>query len=207
MTAHSTGVKPSLQRVLRKFFVFRGVDKNCLNDTFDRYCSTIGKTPIINGHIAEGGSVTIVSFKPTGAADPRRAEFNTLEQLLDARIQSGADLAEIANARVDVTVIDRLSERGLKLDELSFIIPRRTLTHRRQHHERLSIDESDKAIRLAKILAQAMSIFGDPDKAMVWLRSDHARFLGKSALDMASTEHGARLVEEALVQIDEGYFA
>jgi putative toxin-antitoxin system antitoxin component (TIGR02293 family) len=159
------------------------------------------------GHIAEGGSMTIVSFKPTGAADPRRAEFNVLEQLLDARIQSGADLAEIANARVDVTVIDRLSERGLKVDELSFIIPRRTLTHRRQHHERLSIDESDKAIRLAKILAQATSTFGDLDKAMTWLRNDQARFGGKSALDMASTEHGARLVEEALVQIDEGYFA
>ncbi|MFP3613229.1 type II toxin-antitoxin system Xre/ParS family antitoxin [Paraburkholderia sp. DD10] len=151
--------------------------------------------------------MAIVSFKPTGAADPRRAELNMLEQLLDARIHSGADLAEIARSRVNVTVLDRLSERGLKVDELSFIIPRRTLTHRRQHHERLSIDESDKAIRLAKILAQATSTFGDPDKAMTWLRSGQTRFGGKTALDMASTEHGARLVEEALVQIDEGYFA
>lgn len=151
--------------------------------------------------------MTLVSFKPTGAADPRRAEFAMLEQLLDARIQSGADLAEIASARVNVAVLDRLSERGLKGDELAFIIPRRTLTHRRQHHERLSIDESDRAIRLAKILAQATSIFGDPDKAMAWLRNAQTRFGGKSALDMASTEHGARLVEEALVQIDEGYFA
>ncbi|MFM0047273.1 antitoxin Xre/MbcA/ParS toxin-binding domain-containing protein [Paraburkholderia sediminicola] len=151
--------------------------------------------------------MTIVSFKPTGAADPRRAEFNMLEQLLDARVQSGADLAQIASARVNVAVIDRLFERGLKVDELSFIIPRRTLTHRRQHHERLSVDESDKAIRLAKILAQATSTFGDPDKAMAWLRNAQARFGGKSALDMAGTEHGARLVEEALVQIDEGYFA
>jgi putative toxin-antitoxin system antitoxin component (TIGR02293 family) len=159
------------------------------------------------GHIADGGFMTIVSFKPTGAGDPRRAEFAMLEQLLDARVQSGADLAEIASARVDVAVIDRLSERGLKVDELSFIIPRRTLTHRRQHHERLSTDESDKAIRLAKILAQATSTFGDPDKAMAWLRKAQTRFGGKSALDMASTEHGARLVEEALVQIDEGYFA
>src|SRR6202521_3859046 len=113
----------------------------------------IGKTPIMYGHIGEGGPMTIVSFKPTGAADPRRAEFNMLEQLLDARIQSGADLAEIANARVDVTVIDRLSERGLKVDELSFIIPRRTLTHRRQPHKRLRTDESDRAIRLAETLS------------------------------------------------------
>lgn len=55
----------------------------------------------------------------TGAADPRRAEFDVLEQMLAAWIQSGADLAVIANARVEVTVIDRLSERGPKMDEFS----------------------------------------------------------------------------------------
>ena len=151
--------------------------------------------------------MTTVSFKPSGTTNPRRAEFLLLGQLLDARISSGADLAELACERVAVDVIDRLSAHGLKVDELSFIIPRRTLTHRRQHHERLSSDESDKAIRLAKILAQAAAAFGDQDKAMHWLRGAKQRFGGKSALDMVSTEHGARLVEEALVQLDEGYFA
>ncbi|AOJ03669.1 MULTISPECIES: type II RES/Xre toxin-antitoxin system antitoxin [Burkholderia] len=151
--------------------------------------------------------MTTIAFKPTGTADPRRTEFGVLERLLEARVRSGADLAELASARVEVSVIDRFSELGLKNDELAFIIPRRTLTHRRQHHERLSTDESDKAIRLAKILAQATATFGSPDKAMTWLREGLTRFGGRSALDMASTEHGARLVEEALIQIDEGYFA
>ncbi|MGH8781697.1 antitoxin Xre/MbcA/ParS toxin-binding domain-containing protein [Paraburkholderia sp.] len=151
--------------------------------------------------------MSTIAFKPTGAADPRSTEFSMLEQLLDARVRSGADLAELASARVDVSLIDRLSEHGLKSDELAFIIPRRTLTHRRQHQECLSADESDKAIRLARILAQATAAFGSPDKAMTWLRADLVRFGGRSALDMASTEHGARLVEEALIQIDEGYVA
>ncbi|MCV9992568.1 MbcA/ParS/Xre antitoxin family protein, partial [Burkholderia pseudomallei] len=43
--------------------------------------------------------------------------------------------------------------------------------------------------------------------AMAWLRSGLQRFGERTSLDMASTEHGARLVEEALTQIDEGYFA
>jgi putative toxin-antitoxin system antitoxin component (TIGR02293 family) len=159
------------------------------------------------GKLPNGAIMTTVSFKPSGATNPRRAEFVLLGQLLDARIRSGADLAELASERVAVDVLDRLSAHGLKADELSFIIPRRTLTHRRQHQERLSIDESDKAIRLAKIVAQADAAFGDQDKAMHWLRATQQRFGGKSALDMASTEHGARLVEEALVQLDEGYFA
>jgi putative toxin-antitoxin system antitoxin component (TIGR02293 family) len=148
-----------------------------------------------------------IIFKPTGAGDPRRAEFAVLGQLLAARINGVADLAELAQERVDVDVIDRLGARGLKADELAFIIPRRTLTHRRQQHERLSTEESDRAIRLARIVAQANAAFGGNDRAMAWLRNPQQRFAGRNALEMAATEHGARLVEDALVQIDEGYFA
>jgi putative toxin-antitoxin system antitoxin component (TIGR02293 family) len=148
-----------------------------------------------------------IAFTPTGAGNPRRAELALLGRLLDARVQNESDLAELASARVAVDVIDRLAAQGLKADELSFIIPRRTLTHRRQQHERLSTEESDRAIRLARIVAQATAAFGQPEKAMRWLRNPQKRFAGRSALDMAGTEHGARLVEDALIQIDEGYFA
>lgn len=166
------------------------------------------KTPIIVEHFAKrGATMTMIAFVPTGAENPRRAELAILEQLLDARIRNETDLAELASARVAVEVIDRLTAQGLKADELAFIIPRRTLTHRRQQHERLSTEESDRAIRLARILAQAAAAFGNATKAMHWLRSPQKRFASRSALEMASTEHGARLVEDALVQIDEGYFA
>ncbi|PRZ46775.1 putative toxin-antitoxin system antitoxin component (TIGR02293 family) [Paraburkholderia fungorum] len=148
-----------------------------------------------------------IAFVPTGTGNPRRAELAMLERLLDARIRNEADLAELANGRVAVEVIDRLTAEGLKADELAFIIPRRTLTHRRQQHERLSNEESDRAIRLARILAQASMAFGDATKAMHWLRNPQKRFAGRNALEMASSEHGARLVEDALIQIDEGYFA
>ncbi|OLL31312.1 antitoxin [Burkholderia sp. SRS-W-2-2016] len=148
-----------------------------------------------------------ISFKPTGTGNPRREEFGLLQMLLDAPVSSGSDLAELAAERVGVDVIDRLAEYGLKADELSFIIPRRTLTHRRHQQERLSTEESDKAIRLARIVAQATAAFGNRDKAMGWLRSAQKRFNGRSALEMASTEHGSRQVEEAIVQLDEGYFA
>lgn len=151
--------------------------------------------------------MSTVAFRPSGRANPRSTEFSLLENLLQTPIRSGNDLAELAVERVGVDVIDRLGEYGLKADELLFIIPRRTLSHRRQHGERLSTDESDKAIRLAKIVAQANAVFGSTEKAMRWLRNPQGRFAGKTALDMAATEHGARLVEEALVQIDEGYFA
>jgi putative toxin-antitoxin system antitoxin component (TIGR02293 family) len=149
-----------------------------------------------------------VEFKPTGATPLRRGAYlQQLGLLLDAPVRTGADLVSLARARLHVAVIDRLSEQGLKWDELSFIIARRTLTHRREKDEPLTADESDKVIRLAKLIAQANATFGNDDRAIQWLRSAQSRFDGQSALEMASTEQGARLVEEALVQIDEGYFA
>ncbi|PYE21550.1 putative toxin-antitoxin system antitoxin component (TIGR02293 family) [Paraburkholderia silvatlantica] len=148
-----------------------------------------------------------VEYRPTGRVNPRHTEFSLLGDLLQAHIRSGSDLAALATERVGVDVIDRLGEHGLKADELLFIIPRRTLSHRRQNGERLSTDESDKAIRLARIVAQAETVFGNPEKGMNWLRGKKERFAGKTPLEMASTEHGARLVEDTLVQIDEGYFA
>jgi putative toxin-antitoxin system antitoxin component (TIGR02293 family) len=149
----------------------------------------------------------MVVFTPSGLAAPPPAEFGLLAALLDAPVRSGFDLAAIARERLDVAVLDRLTQRGLRADELAFIIPRRTLTHRRQHDERLTLEESDRAIRLARIVAQAIATFDDDEKAMTWLRGPKKRFGGASCLDMAGTEHGARLVEEALVQLDEGYFA
>jgi putative toxin-antitoxin system antitoxin component (TIGR02293 family) len=149
----------------------------------------------------------MVVFTPSGAAAPLPPELGLLATLLDAPIRSAFDLVALARERLNVEVIDRLTQQGLRADELAFIIPRRTLTHRRQHDERLTLEESDRAIRLARIIAQAIATFDDGAKALNWLRAPKKRFGGASGLDMASTEHGARLVEDALVQLDEGYFA
>src|SRR5437879_11437417 len=103
-----------------------------------------------------------VEFVPTGATPPERGAYLAhLGVLLDAPVKSGADLVALALDRLDVGVIDRLTAQGLKWEEISFIIARRTLTHRRDKHEPLTADESDKAIRLAKLLALASSTFGD----------------------------------------------
>ncbi|MBU9321084.1 DUF2384 domain-containing protein [Burkholderia gladioli] len=146
-------------------------------------------------------------FRPRGRANPRAAELALLGDLLQAPVRSAGDLAALANRGVGIDVLDRLGAYGLRASELFFIIRHRTLTQRRQHGERLSIDESDKAIRLARIVAQAQVVFGNQEKAMSWLRGQQTRFSSRTALGLAVTEHGARLVEDALVQIDEGIFA
>lgn len=148
-----------------------------------------------------------IEFVPSGTWPRHDRYLHELSELLGSDVQSGADLATLAARRLPVETLDRLLHAGLVWDELAFIIPRRTLSHRKVKGEALTVDESDKAIRLARILAHAAGIFGQPERALHWLRKKQQRMADRSPLELASTEQGAHLVEEQLLQIDEEYFA
>jgi putative toxin-antitoxin system antitoxin component (TIGR02293 family) len=85
-----------------------------------------------------------------------------------------------------------------------FIIPGRTLRHRKSKKEHLSTEESDRGVRLARIQALAEDIFGDTAKASRWLREPLGILDDKSPLELARTESGARLIEQILAKIDWG---
>jgi putative toxin-antitoxin system antitoxin component (TIGR02293 family) len=68
-------------------------------------------------------------------------------------------------------------------------------------------EHSRQAIRVAKVVAHATATFGDRKKADRWLRKSQPRFGERTPMDIAVTEFGAQQVEEALVQLDEGYVA
>ncbi|PLP96201.1 antitoxin Xre/MbcA/ParS toxin-binding domain-containing protein [Cupriavidus pauculus] len=148
-----------------------------------------------------------IAFRPTGAQAPYERYLERLSSFLSTKVRTGADLATLANDRLPVDILERLLEAGLSWEEITFIIPRRTLSHRREKGQSLTVEESDKAIRLARILAQAANTFGDMERGLRWLRSKQQRIGGAAPLSLAGTEQGAHLVEEQLVQIDEGYFA
>jgi putative toxin-antitoxin system antitoxin component (TIGR02293 family) len=92
-------------------------------------------------------------------------------------------------------------------DLLEVVIPARTLKHRRQRQEPLSIDESDRLARVARMYELALKVFGDPEKAKRWLTKPKTRFEERSPLSMMYTGLGGQGVEEMLYQIDEGVFA
>jgi putative toxin-antitoxin system antitoxin component (TIGR02293 family) len=97
---------------------------------------------------------------------------------------------------------------GLSMkDLLEVVIPLRTLKHRRQRQEPLNLDESDRLARVARLYELGVRVFGDSDRARIWLSTPKHRFEEHSPLSMMRTELGGRLVEEMLIQIDEGYFA
>jgi len=146
--------------------------------------------------------------KLTRAAPPGGFYARLGGKLGISRIRSDHDLAARVEKRLPATTIQSLVRGGLSDAEVyQLIVPRRTLAHRMANHQSLSQEESDKAVRVARLTAMAEQVFGEPDRAWRWLRKPKGRFDGKSPLGMLATEAGARLVEETIAQIDDGIFA
>ena len=123
-------------------------------------------------------------------------------------LRSDRDLARLVDDRLPLTSVESLSHHGMSDEEIyRLIVPRRTLVHRKTRHESLTHDESDRAVRIARITSLAEEVFGDDAKASRWLRKAKTRFEGRSPLEMLRTEAGARLVEEMLLQLDYGFAA
>jgi putative toxin-antitoxin system antitoxin component (TIGR02293 family) len=50
------------------------------------------------------------------------------------------------------------------------------------------------------------SVYGSRERALAWLRRPHPRLDGRTPLSLLKTDAGSRIVEELLIQIDEGMF-
>jgi len=120
---------------------------------------------------------------------------------------SETDMLRIVEEKFAPTVIERLISLGLQRSEIdAAIIPLRTLQHRRSRREKLTVEESDRVLRVIRVLSLAESVYGSRERALAWLRNPHARLDGRAPLSLLNTDTGSRIVEELLVRIDEGMF-
>lgn len=123
-------------------------------------------------------------------------------------LRSDRDLARLVEDRLSLASVESLSKHGISDQEIyDLIAPRRTLVHRKSRRELLTHDESDRAVRVARMTALAEEVFGEDAKAARWLRKPKSRFDGKTPLALLSTDAGSRLVEEMLLQLDYGFAA
>jgi putative toxin-antitoxin system antitoxin component (TIGR02293 family) len=117
------------------------------------------------------------------------------------------EILRIVEGKLAPAVIKRLISLGLARGEIdTIIIPQRTLQHRRSRREKLTVEESDRVLRAIRVLSLAESVYGSRERALAWLRKPHARLDGRAPLSLLKTDTGSRIVEELLVQIDEGMF-
>jgi putative toxin-antitoxin system antitoxin component (TIGR02293 family) len=117
------------------------------------------------------------------------------------------EILRIVEGRLAPSVIQRLTSLGLERTEIdAVVIPSRTLQHRRSRREKLTVEESDRVLRVIRVLSLAESVYESRERALAWLRKPHARLDGRTPLSLLKTDTGSRIVEELLIQIDEGIF-
>ncbi|MDR7088927.1 antitoxin Xre/MbcA/ParS toxin-binding domain-containing protein [Cellvibrio fibrivorans] len=125
--------------------------------------------------------------------------------ILHIGLKTPLDVVRVSREGIVTSAVDLLVDQGFNRRDLDWIIPLRTLTHRREKGQKLTTDETERWLRAAKISALAQEVLG-ADKAMAWLNKPRKVFDGLSAMELIKTEPGASLVEETLIQLDEGYF-
>jgi putative toxin-antitoxin system antitoxin component (TIGR02293 family) len=123
---------------------------------------------------------------------------------------SELELADLASRGFPGSTLSNLSgalgwSQAALVQQLG-IAPRtaaRRLTSRRP----LSVSESERALRLARVLAKATEIFESRDSAKAWLVEKNAALGARTPLDLIATEIGAEIVFNELGKIDHGFFA
>lgn len=112
--------------------------------------------------------------------------------------------------------------RGLPVEELTALaawlaipeeelapllgISRATL-HRRKKTGQLETPESERIVRIGRLMARATEVLGNEKAAREWLRTPAIAFRGESPLAYLDTEIGAREVENLLGRLEHGVFS
>jgi putative toxin-antitoxin system antitoxin component (TIGR02293 family) len=135
------------------------------------------------------------------------ATQNILQDYIGASFGSTFELAELVEQGLPTDSLTLLRDKGLTFTEMAAIISPRTLKHRKARGENLSSEETDRAIRVASTIALAEEVFGNPDKAMRWLRYSNTRLADRTPLSMLHTEAGGRLIQAMLHGIAEGIYS
>jgi putative toxin-antitoxin system antitoxin component (TIGR02293 family) len=125
-----------------------------------------------------------------------------------AELKSADDLPMAPAARATPNVVDELAGQGYSEAEVfELVVPKRTLARRRSDKELLTIEETDKALRLKRVATLAEQVFGDRTKAHRWLRKAKRQLQDQTPLAFLASESGARIIEDMLRRIEHGIFA
>lgn len=146
-----------------------------------------------------------MSLSPAFAALVRDATANPGPQIqIDTRLK----LAQVIRQGLPVSAVDYLVRIGkltsAEVDKV--VIPRKTLAHRRDLGT-LTSDQSDRFVRVARIITLAEETFANEEKAAKWLRRPTTALTHETPLSLLDTEQGAREVEALLTRIAHGIAA
>jgi putative toxin-antitoxin system antitoxin component (TIGR02293 family) len=154
--------------------------------------------------------VTPLGKRSAKQAPALRASRNAEKSVLGAIVGNNLtelEVTDIVERGLPISSVEALRREGLTFSEVhGLVLPARTLKHRKEKKQALSIEEADRTVRIARVIALANHVFGNHDKALRWLRRENDRLDGRAPLAMLRSEVGGDLVRQMLYQIDEGIY-
>ncbi len=152
-----------------------------------------------------------MAVKAAKVPKPRKrgALWSQAAAVLEAAERAELSFVEAVRQGLPVALLDRLVDaKYLTWAEITqLVVPARTLTHRRQHNQALSPEESDQLARVLRLVALTETTFGDREKAHTWLRRPNRALHNRVPLALLDTDGGARAVETILSRITHGVYS
>jgi len=118
--------------------------------------------------------------------------------------------AELLQTGLSSTTVDSLSAAlgwtREKLAKAIDLVPR-TVARRLARGARLTVPESERVLRVARVLARANDVLEGEAKAKTWLEEPSTALAGRAPIDLLRTDIGTELVLTELLKIDHGMWA
>lgn len=132
-----------------------------------------------------------------------------VQMLLLGRQASGENAISLVRSGLPLSSIARVRKK-LQVNESAVLslmgMSKETYQQRQEAHENLSLIESDRLYRLARIEAHAVDVFEDEAIAADWLKQPN-RASGERPIDLLDTDAGTDRVERLLTRIEHGVYS
>ena len=108
--------------------------------------------------------------------------------------------------RLKIAALEEIAQRlNVDLERVRVIVGISARTwDRRRSEGLLSAEESDRLLRVARIIRQAIEVFDDADKVREWLVRPNRALERHAPIDLLGTDTGAAAVSDELLRIDYG---
>ena len=131
-------------------------------------------------------------------------------KVLKRKVTYDDDLRTITREGLPVKALPALAEE-LQVDQRILAkvvgISDRTLSRRLASGSRLSAEESDRTMRVARVFALTKDTLGTSEKAARWLQKRNLALGGQVPFELLDTDSGAREVETILNRIEYGLYS
>jgi len=127
-------------------------------------------------------------------------------------LTSETELIKAIRAGLPVQALDSVCAEfstvtGIQTEIYELVGTARTLQRKRSQHAALSVGESDRLARLARLLVRSEQALGDPLKAIHWLLKPNRALGGQRPLSLLDSDTGALSVERMLGRIEHGVYS